>query len=370
MGNFQNLVYTIMACEEESKLRKVALAPLSLLSFFYGLALKIRLFLFHCGIFHMRTLPCKVISVGNITLGGTGKTPFVCLLAEIVRGKGYATAILSRGYKGSFRKGVGVVSDGEKIRMNAREAGDEPFLLAATLPDVPVLVGKERWISGRHAVDRFRSQVVILDDGFQHLGVKRDLNLLLIDSIRPFGNSHLFPRGILRESLGEISRADAIVLTKGGSSDNIKKLKRKIHSVFENLPVFRVDYKPVSIRVAGKNQNLSVESLQDRKILAFAGIATPESFRQTLIGLNTRIIYFESFPDHYSYRSGDIERLWKKGEDLGAEALVTTEKDWVRLQSVFCGSIPLWILSVRHEFLDHDRERFEDFFWNHLENST
>ena len=370
MDTFHNLLYSIMAREEESKLRKAALVPLSLLSFFYGLALKIRLFLFQSGIFHMRALPCKVVSVGNITLGGTGKTPFVCLLAEILREKGYALAVLSRGYKGSFRKAVGVVSDGEKIHMNAWEAGDEPLLLAESLPGIPVLVGRKRWISGRYAVDRFRSQVVILDDGFQHLGLKRDLNLLLIDSIRPFGNGHLFPRGILRESLAEISRADALVLTKGGNFDNIKKLKPKFQTIFENLPVFRVDYKAISMWVAGKDQSLSAESLKGRNIVAFAGIATPDSFRRTLIGLNARIGYFESFPDHYPYRSGDIERLWKKAEDLGAEALVTTEKDWVRLEKVACRSIPLWILSVRHEFMDHDRERFEDFFWNHLKNTT
>ena len=370
MGKFQNLVYTLMTHEEESNLRKVALAPLFLLSFFYGLALKVRRCLFHCRLFQVRSLPCKVISVGNITLGGTGKTPIVCLLADMLQKKGYATAVLSRGYKGSFRKSAGVVSDGQKILMNAQEAGDEPVLLAETLSGVPILVGKERWVSGRYAVERFHSQVVILDDGFQHLGVKRDLNLLLIDSIHPFGNGHLFPRGNLREPLEEISRADAIVLTKGGNFDNIKELKRNFNRAWESLPVFRVAYRSVAIRVAGKSQCLSVKSIQGRKVLAFAGIAKPESFRETLLGLNAKISCFESFPDHYPYRSRDIERLWKKGEDLGAEALITTEKDWVRLGSASCSSIPLWILSIRHEFLDQDLERFEGFFWSHLENPT
>ncbi len=362
------LVYTFITREEESNLRQAALAPLCLLSFFYSLALKVRLLLYHCRVFQVRRLPCKVISVGNITLGGTGKTPFVCLLADLLRRKGYPTAILSRGYKGTFRKSAGVVSDGKEILMNAQEAGDEAFLLAETLADVPVLVGKERWISGRYAVDRFHSQVVILDDGFQHLEVRRDLNLLLIDSISPFGNGRLFPRGSLREPVEQVSRADAIVLTKGGRFDNIKKLKRKFQLALEGLPVFRVDYKPVAIRVAGKTQSLSVASLQERKILAFAGIARPESFRRTLLGLNAKISGFESFPDHHSYHPGDLERLWEKGKNLGVEAIVTTEKDEVRLRNIPGNSLPLWILKVRHEFLENDRERFEEFLWKHFIN--
>jgi tetraacyldisaccharide 4'-kinase len=366
MKDFHKLVYTILAQKEESNVRKAALAPLELLSFFYGLALKIRIFLFDHRVFQVRTLPCKVVSVGNITLGGTGKTPFVCLLAEMFHKKGYATAVLSRGYRGTFRKPTGVVSDGQKILMSPQEAGDEPFLLAETLTGVPVLVGKERGRSGQYAVDRFHSQVLILDDGFQHLGVKRDLNLLLIDSISPFGNGYLFPRGSLREPVEEVSRADAIVLTKGGNFDNIKKLKRKFQAALSGLPVFRVEYRPGTIRVAGDNQNLSIESLHGRRILAFAGIAKPDSFRRTLLGLNARIACFEPFPDHHAYRSRDIERLWEKGKDLEVEAIVTTEKDAVRLRNVPRHSIPLWILTIRHEFLENDGERFEEFFWKYF----
>ena len=366
MGKFENFIYHVMIGEEESSLRKVALAPLSLLSFFYGLVLKIRRFLFHCRIFQIRSLPCKVISVGNITLGGTGKTPFVCLLTKLVQEKGCTAAVLSRGYKGSFRGAVGVVSDGQEILMSSREAGDEPLLLAEILSGVPVLIGRERWRPGRYAVERFHSQVVILDDGFQHLAMKRDLNLLLIDSASPFGNGHLFPRGSLREPVDQVSRADAIVLTKGGNFDNIKKLKRKLQSATEGLPVFRVDYMPMAIRVAGEDKTLSTEALERRKILAFAAIARPESFRRTLLGLNARIIHFESFPDHHFYDSGDIERLCRKGRELGVEAIVTTEKDEVRLRNIPRIPLPLWVLTVRHAFLENDQERFEEFLWKHL----
>jgi tetraacyldisaccharide 4'-kinase len=366
MTSLKIFLNRLIRTPEESKLQEVLLAPLSLLSFFYGWVLKARVFLYRQGTYKIHSLPCKVISVGNITLGGTGKTPFVNLLAEMVRKRGYRTAILSRGYKGKFQGPYGIVSDGERVLMDAAHAGDEPYLLAEKLRGVPVIVGRERWVTGQVAVGRFRTEVAILDDGFQHLSLKRDLNLLLIDSSCPFGNQKLFPRGVLREPLSQVSRADAIVLTKAKLDANIEVLKRKFSKLGVRVPVFRVDYKPGEVRVLGAERSLPPASLSGKKVLAFSGIAQPESFEKTLLDLGARIALLEIFPDHHEYRVEDMSRLQDQASRSGVEAMVTTEKDWVRLKNFNPGSFPLWILSVGHVFQGEDQPLFEAFLWERL----
>ncbi len=254
-----------MNAPRESGLKKTLLFPLFLFSLLYGLVVSLRILLYQKGIFQSRSLPCKVISVGNITLGGTGKTPFVCWLAERIQGEGYRVAVLSRGYKGNFSGSFSLVSDGERTLCDVRQGGDEPYLMAQKLKGIPVIVGPQRWISGRYAVERFRTEVVILDDGFQHLPLKRDLDLLLIDSSLPFGNGHLFPRGILREPLSGLSRADALILTKVGQSGNIKKIKENLSRKGLDQSIFQVDFAPGEIRVGERGCIQSPESLQGKK---------------------------------------------------------------------------------------------------------
>lgn len=360
------ILYNLINAQKESKSRKVILFPLCLLSFFYGLASSTRVFLYSRGIFKSHSLPCKVVSVGNITLGGTGKTPFVSLLAETIKARGYRVAILSRGYKGNFPGPVGVVSDGNKILMEPQQAGDEPFLLAEKVKDVPVVVGRERWLSGQFALKRFQSEVIILDDGYQHLSLKRDLNLLLIDSSSPFGNGHLFPRGVLREPLGQVSRADAVILTKTGQSDNINKLKMNLERTIGERATFQVDYAPEGVRVYGTEKFLPPGYLNGKKVLAFSGVAKPESFRKTLNKLNADIAALLTFPDHHWYRSQDGEELWQKAAALGVEALITTEKDLIRVKNLIPGHIPLWALAIRHVFPQEDQARFFEFVFSRL----
>ncbi|HEX9156806.1 MAG TPA: tetraacyldisaccharide 4'-kinase, partial [Syntrophales bacterium] len=224
--------------------------------------MKARIFLYRAGVYKTHSLPCKVVSVGNITLGGTGKTPFVALLAEMIRARGLRAVILSRGYGGKFQGPHGLVSDGERVLMNAHLAGDEPYLLAEKLTGTPVVIGKERRASGRWAAERFRAEVVLLDDGFQHLALRRDLNLLLIDSSCPFGNGKVFPRGVLREPLDQARRADAIILTKAGGGASIKNLEKEISDLAGGAPVFRVDYRPGAVRVLGAENLLPPEILR------------------------------------------------------------------------------------------------------------
>ena len=342
------------------------LFPLCLLSFFYGWVVSARNFFYARGIFSTHSLPCKVVSVGNITLGGTGKTPFVCLLSEMIQSRGFRVAVLSRGYKGNSKDPFALVTDGERILMGAREAGDEPYLLAEKLRGVPVIVGKERWLSGKYAVERFQAEVVILDDGFQHLPLKRDLNLLLIDSSSPFGNGYLFPRGVLREPLGALCRTDAAILTKVGQCANIKNLKENLKKNLGEYPIFEADYNPGEVRVVRNGGSLPSRHLKGKKILAFSGVAQPDSFRKTLLGLEAKIVGVEAFPDHHWYLQEDVERLWQKAAKLNVEALVTTEKDMVRLKDCSMGRLPLWVLSIQHVFVGDDQPRFEEFIFSRL----
>ncbi len=343
----------------ESKLQKLLLAPLGLLSFFYGWILRLRIFLYRAGIYQTHSLPCPVISVGNITLGGTGKTPLVALLAEWICRSGYRAVILCRGYKGTYGGDHGVVSDGENLLLGPEEAGDEPFLLAQKLRGIPVLVGRKRWIAGEAALDRFRPDVVILDDGFQHLSLKRDMNLLLLDASHPFDNGRLFPRGGLREPINQIKRADALILTKTGSGANMRNLNAKLLGWGVRIPVLRTDYQARAIRMAGREEALDLKILSGRKVLGFCGIAQPESFGKMLSDLKARVAALEIFPDHYSYLRRDLDRLRDRAVQLGAEALVTTEKDLVRLEQYESGPIPLWALSVDHVFCEGDQADLE-----------
>ena len=357
----------LFAAENEGKLRKIILSPLCLLSFFYGAWVRLRVFFYQRGFFRTHALPCKVVSVGNLTMGGTGKTPFVALIAELIEGKGIRTAILSRGYKGSFSGPFGMVTDGQTVLMDVRQAGDEPYFLSKKLKGVPVLIGKERHLSGQAAIERFQARAVILDDGFQHLPLKRDLNLLLVDSRTPFGNGWLFPRGVLREPLKEAKRADAVILTKADLSDNIENLKEKILQWTSGCPIFAVRYAPIGIWDQVNERALPLEILREKKILAFTGIGSPVSFRRSLENLGARITGFNAFLDHYWYQPEDFSRLLREGEERGVEALVTTEKDSVRLEGFPKGRIPLWVLSVRHEFIGKGRKQFEEFLWSKLD---
>jgi tetraacyldisaccharide 4'-kinase len=229
-----------------------------------------------------------------------------------------------------------------------------------------VIVGKERRVSGHLAIDRFHTEVLILDDGFQHLSLKRDVNLLLVDSSSPLADEKLFPRGNLREPLDQVVRADAIILTKAGGDDNIKYLKEKFLDFGSRIPFFRVDYQPVEIRVLGREAPIPLESLGGKRILAFSGIARPESFERTLRNGGAEVVSLEAFPDHYEYLRTDLDRLQDRAHRLGAEAMVTTEKDMVRLRGFAQGPIPLWALSVRHVFQRGNQPRFEAFLWERL----
>ncbi|MBW1824898.1 MAG: tetraacyldisaccharide 4'-kinase, partial [Deltaproteobacteria bacterium] len=225
---FERKIY--FSLSEESFIKRFLLFPLYLIALFYRLLIQLRHTSYKTGVLKSYSLPCLVISVGNVTMGGTGKTPMVIYLAQVFKEKGMKTAVLSRGYKGKSPEKVAMVSNGERILLNARDAGDEPFLLSKALPGIPVIIGRDRVLSGQYALEHFSPETILLDDGFQHLKLKRDVDILLIDLQYGFGNGHLLPRGILREPLNNLNRAHLFLLTKRTDSHDDKAIVEKIKS--------------------------------------------------------------------------------------------------------------------------------------------
>jgi tetraacyldisaccharide 4'-kinase len=335
-------------------------------SVLYRPAVALRMRLYENGILKRKKLPCKVISVGNITVGGTGKTPVALYIAELVRRMGFAVGVISRGYGGSAEKKGGIVSDSERVRMKPDEAGDEPYLMALKLRGVPVIVGKDRARMGRLALDMFGLDVLVLDDGFQHVRLERDVDLLLLDAADPFGNGYLFPRGILREPLGQLGRADAFIVTRSGAGTTSPEVLSDFQQVAAGRPVFRAARIPDQLVGQGGHVTYPLDFLKDRKLLAFSGIARNEGFQEMLAGLGGDIVAFMSFPDHYRYSGEDLRSIAESGESLGAEFLVTTEKDYVRIQESEPKFSNLLILKMVISF-GEDNGRLEEYIGRSLQ---
>ena len=300
------------------------LALLRLLSLPYGSIVAARNRLYDGGVLKQQKLPRPVISVGNLTVGGTGKTPTVIFLALLLKEHGYRPAVLSRGYGGCAHSPVNVVSDGNRILMGWREAGDEPILIARAAPGIPVLTGSRRLLTGRAAVETFGADVLILDDAFQHRSLFRDIDIVLLDDARPFGNGFLLPRGPLREPTDSLRRAD--ILLRTGDAENGEPLREAA-----SLPSFRAIHKPQGVVAGGTERIETFAALRGQKVFAFAGIGSPEAFRRSLKELGAAVVGFRVFPDHHPYDLSDIENLRRLAAESGAARVVTTEKDGIRL---------------------------------------
>jgi tetraacyldisaccharide 4'-kinase len=329
---------------------------LAVFSIPYGVGSRLRPWSYSRGYFKRQSLPGFVVSIGNLTAGGTGKTPAVAMLAGWAQGKGYRVAVLSRGYGGKYTDKVLEVSDGSSIHVDPHKAGDEPYLLANKLSGVPLILSKKRFYAGLYAHEKFGSDFFILDDGFQHLELKRDLDLVLIDSADPFGNGHLLPWGPLREPLSQLARADVFILTRAkshGIDDNTRdSLKRE----FPSTPVFHSDHLPSRIVFPYTKEKHEPGFIKGKSVLAFAGIARPELFRDTLIKLGADVVHFMGYKDHYAFRHEDIQTLIRMKEKVGARYLLTTEKDWMRIASLGPRYSQLGYLSIEFVLLsDHDR---------------
>jgi tetraacyldisaccharide 4'-kinase len=309
-------------------------AALNLLSMPYRCAAAARNRLYDKGALRQERLPCPVISVGNLTVGGTGKTPIVILLANALRNRGRRPAVLSRGYGGNAKAPVNIVADGTRVLMDWREVGDEPVLIARSAEGTPVLTGPRRVLTGRTALEKFGADCLILDDAFQHRALYRDLDILLIDAARPFGNGFLLPRGPLRENPNAIGRAHLVIGTGGDVQD-------PDHAGQEApfLPAFRGSHRPTALVEADSGRMLPLSEIRGQRVCAFAGIGRPDSFRRSLTDLGAQIISFLPYPDHHPYTRSDLDHIRRLNAQSGAARIVTTEKDGVRLAD-FPESLP------------------------------
>lgn len=335
---------------------KMLLLPLAPLSLLYRFVVFLRRLLFDRGFFKQHKTAVAVISVGNLTVGGTGKTPMVIMLAQHLQAKGFRPAVLSRGYGSKATSPVNIVSDGERIFMDGAEAGDEPVLIARSAKGVPVLTGAERIVTAAVAVERLSADVLILDDGFQHRQLARNIDIVLLDSANPFGNGFLFPAGPLREPLNALKRADMIVVTD--SFDDAGQMPRSIPGIPPGIPLFRATRRPQGLRRGGTDQPVPLDHLQGARICAFSGIGAPDSFRQTLTRLGADVVRFLSFPDHYCYDMEDLARIQKESAKVEASVIVTTEKDGVHLEAFPFFLEKVLLLGIAMEIVS-DAEVFE-----------
>jgi tetraacyldisaccharide 4'-kinase len=334
--------------------KKLMLKGLDLLFFLgrpfgplYSVAMKTREKLYTSAVFRQQSLSVPVISIGNLMLGGTGKTPTVQHIAKLLLKQGYHPAIISRGYGGKAKEAVNVVSDGKSVFLSPELAGDEPHMLARSLPGIPVLTGIRRIIPCRYSIDNLQCDVIILDDGFQHIAVKRDIDIVLFDSATLAGNSRVFPGGPLREPSSALNRCHAFLLTgeNATNQERAKKFSHLLQQRFTNRPVFISSLE--SYKLVGQNDTIAEES-ESKKIFGFCGIANPSRFEKSLIQLGVKLAAFQALKDHVSYNQTLVSRLCKKADECGAEWLVTTEKDYVKLQN-FNFDLPLYVLQVQHK---------------------
>ena len=321
---------------------RILLFPLYLLSLPYGWAIRARSLFYSLKLLKTKTLPCPVISIGNITVGGTGKTPLVMTLAKGLKERGISVAILSRGYKRTKTSGS-VVSDGKSLFLSPEESGDEPFLMAQACKGVPVLVGKNRFQNGRVALQQFGVRGLLLDDGYQHLPLHRDLDIVLIDSTLGFGDQHLLPRGVLREHLSHLRRAHLFLLTKVEEPETCRPLEKRIHEIHPRAQVFHSDYQPRSLMDPEGNQ-IELDSVKGKKILALSGIANPDYFSSLLKKLGTEIVTEAIFSDHHFYTGKDLPSI--KERSRGSDLIVTTEKDMLKLRGLRIEHLPIRALRI------------------------
>ncbi len=377
LGNVKRKVETIMTSRGESKSLFLE-SFLFAISIGYGGSVKMREALYKKGVLQSKRLPCPVISIGNITVGGSGKTPMTIYVAEFIQHLGYGVAIISRGYKGQAEKIGGVVSDGRIICMGPDKAGDEPFMIAQRLKTVPVIVGQNRFKAGRLAIQEFRPDVLLLDDAFQHLKLHRDLDLVLLDSKEPFGNTYLFPRGALREAASALLRGDAVILTRSdvGKPGSLGQIKNYVprKPIFHSFHIPYI-YKIVTVNSLQSPDRLNISSKYDfgifkgKRVFAFSGIASNDDFRRTIESFKCKLENFSGFPDHHPYSNGELDEIVKSAMDLSAEFIFTTEKDYVRIAHKIKWPIHLVVIGIEISFGENDIA-FKSFIKRRLQGLT
>lgn len=306
----------------------------------YLFIVTIRNYLYDIKIFKAIKLPSKIISVGNITIGGTGKTPVVIAIAKFLQQQNKSVAILSRGY-GRKSTGTQLVTDGKTNPANWETVGDEPMLMAKHLSDIPVVVDENRVRGGKYLLNKFHPEIIILDDGFQHRKIYRDVDIVLINSNMSNFVNRIFGFGNFRESWKSLKRAHLIFLTKSDYVAPSKKLQAKLKTI--GLPLFKTNLIPSSYLLDSKNNKVEIEYFSGKTALLFSGIGDPESFTKTVQNLNIRILDSINFKDHKNYSKSDIKRIRNKYIKTGADVILTTEKDFLKIGET---DLPIYTIPI------------------------
>jgi tetraacyldisaccharide 4'-kinase len=340
------------------------------LSGLFGMLVQLRLLLFKHRILRANTLGCQVISVGNVTVGGTGKTPIVETFARSLQQKGRKVAILSRGYKSrktplwekilkKEERLPRVVSDGKRLLLNSNLAGDEPYMLASNLPEVVVLVDKDRVKAGKYAIKKFGCDTLVLDDGFQYLKLQNRLDIVLVDYTNPFGYNHVLPRGLLREPMRNLKRAGFIFITKC-PPEGAPELKAKLREFNRRAEISECRHSTKYLENLYTRERVDLRFLTGKKVAAVSGIAVPEGFEKGLRGLGAELVHSAQYADHHRYTQQEIIETINRSVEAGAELIITTEKDAVRFPLIDRCDLPVLFLRVEIEMLS-GADAFEEW---------
>ena len=374
MNNFFTKIKNIMyGCNKRNQ-SPVALV-LYLCSLGYCGAVKLRELAYKNKTIRSKRLSCAVISIGNITVGGTGKTPMTIYIAKLMKELGYKAAVISRGYKGGAEKIGGVVSNGRKICMGPEQTGDEPYMIALNLTGFPVAVGQNRFEAGKIVIKKFDPDVIILDDAFQHLKIDRDINIVLLDKTHPVGNTCLIPRGILREPVAALQRGDVFILTR---SDNKRpEYLPQLRKFTRDKPVFESFHEPYIFKIVpgetgrpgkiisdGASDNF--DFLKNKNLYLFSGIAVNNDFYRSVKKLKGNIKGFLEFSDHYEYSDKDFDNILQSAKKANADFIITTEKDYARIAHRVNWPIDLLVIGVEIVFKEK-KDIFHAFIKNRLE---
>lgn len=336
----------IIRGEARTPKERAAAAALRLLSVAYGAALKIHLGGYRLGIARRTRFPVLVISVGNLTVGGTGKTTAAVAVAKWLSDRGRRVAYLSRGYRGTGGRKALIVSEGFGPLLPADVTGDEPFMIARALPEVFILVGKDRRRTGALALEKFGTDAIVLDDGFQYQRLARDLDIVLVDALMPFGYDFLVPRGLLREPPSHLARADAVWVTHSDlvRRHDLQAIRDRIERLAPNARIWETVHQPVRLRSLAVDDEIELDALGGRKICALSSLGNPLAFERSLERLGAELTARVRFPDHYAYRAEEL-RAALDDQVNSAEWIVTTEKDAVRIPEEALNR-PSWALDV------------------------
>lgn len=372
--SIETFVLEVISEQRRDKKAAAARAGLYCLSKVFQLAVKTRRFLYNVRILRDSTLGVQVIAIGNLTVGGTGKTPVVEKFARELQQEGRKVAILSRGYRSkpppltkrivnrlllrSDTTPPRVVSDGKSLLLDSETAGDEPYMLASNLKDVVVLVDKDRVKGGRYAIEKFGCDTLLLDDGFQYWKLAgRRQDIVLVDWQEPFGNGRLLPRGTLREPPSHLARATTVFITK--SDGDTRELRQRIARYNPAAGIIECIHHPLYLEDAFTGEKQELAFLVGKKVGSLSGIAQPESFEKSLVKLGADLVYSKRFADHHRFTQQEILNVVNRGKKRQADAIITTQKDAVRFPKIDRRDLPIYFMRVEINIISGAKD-FQD----------